>query len=82
LESGLLEGKVAGRAAHSLENVRDNIEELLAGNPDKQFGMSFVGGAFDFAQVLQLVSNAAGSPIDEVARRGDVWIEPGTILDE
>jgi hypothetical protein len=32
--------------------------------------------------VLQLVSNAAGSPIDEVARRGDVWIEPGTILDE
>jgi hypothetical protein len=80
LASGLLQGKVAGRAAHPLDNVRGNIELLLQGDPDKRFGMSFVSDAFGFEEVLGLVEIAAGVPIDRAAREGDVWIEPEPVL--
>jgi Phosphatase len=80
LSAGLLQGKVAGRAAHPLDNVRGNIELLLQGDPDKQFGMSFVSDAFGFEGVLDLVERAAGVPIDRSARAGDVFIEPGPVL--
>jgi len=81
LERGLLEAKVAGPAAHPLDNVRGNIQKLLDGDPDKQFGMSFVAGAFGFAAVLDLVAAAAGKPIDHEGRLGEVWIEPSAVLD-
>jgi hypothetical protein len=80
LSAGLLQGKVAGRAAHPLDNVRGNIELLLQGDPDKGFGMSFVSAAFGFEGVLDLVERAAGAPIDRSARAGDVFIEPGPVL--
>jgi hypothetical protein len=80
LSAGLLQGKVAGRAAHPLDNVRGNIGLLLQGDPDKQFGMSFVSDAFGFEGVLDLVERAAGVPIDRSAREGDVFIEPGPVL--
>jgi hypothetical protein len=80
LSAGLLQGKVAGRAAHPLDNVRGNIELLLQGDPDKQFGMSFVADAFGFDAVLDLVERAAGTPIDRSARAGDVFIEPVPVL--
>jgi hypothetical protein len=80
LSAGLLQGKVAGRAAHPLDNVRGNIELLLQGDHDKRFGMSFVSDAFGFEAVLDLVERAAGAPIDRSARTGDVFIEPGPVL--
>jgi hypothetical protein len=80
LTAGLLHGKVAGRAAHPLDNVRGNIELLLQADPDKRFGMSFVADAFDLDGVLGLVERASGAPIDRAARVGDVWIEPAPIL--
>ncbi|MBI3649211.1 MAG: phosphatase [Actinobacteria bacterium] len=82
LESALLEGKVAGPAAHPLDNVRGNIGLLLAGDPDKRFGMSFVSDAFGFERALDIVAEAAGTPIDHAARFGEVWIEPGPVLRE
>jgi hypothetical protein len=80
LSAGLLQGKVAGRAAHPLDNVRGNIELLLQGDHDKRFGMSFVSDAFGFEGVLDLVERAAGAPIDRSARVGDVFIEPAPVL--
>jgi hypothetical protein len=80
LWAGLLQGKVAGRAAHPLDNVRGNIELLLQGDPDKGFGMSFVSDAFGFDEVLDLVERAAGAAIDRSARAGDVFIEPAPVV--
>jgi hypothetical protein len=80
LLQGLLDGKVAGRAAHPLDNVRGNIAALLEGDPDKRFGMTFVSDALGFDEVLELVERAAGSPIDRTATTGDVWIAPEPVL--
>jgi len=80
LLAGLLEGKVAGRAAHPLDNVRGNVAALLEGDPDKRFGMSFVSDAFGADEILELVERSAGSPIERTATTGDVWIEPEPVL--
>ena len=81
LVRGLFEGKVAGIAAHPLDNVRGNIAKLIEGDPDKQFAMTGVAGAFDFEGVLALVEEAAGEPIDRTARFGPVHIAAEPILD-
>ena len=81
LVRGLFEGKVAGIAAHPLDNVRGNIAKLIEGDPDKQFAMSGVAGAFSFDDVLTLVEEASGEPIDRTARFGPVHIAAEPILE-
>jgi hypothetical protein len=81
LAEGLLEGGVAGRATHPLDNVRGNALMLLEGDPDKLFGFdpSLTDG-LDLDDVLTLVEAAAGAPIDRDARYGPVDISPEPIL--
>lgn len=81
LEAALLEGGVAGPATHPLDNVRGNILMLIEGDPDKQFGLRGLPGAFDLAEILDLVAAGAGVPIDHEARYGVVEIAPGPIVD-
>lgn len=81
LTDGLLAGKVAGIASHPLDNVRGNIAKLLDGNPDKQFGMSGLTGRFGLDEVLDLVSEAAGVPIDPSAHSGPVGIDPERVVE-
>ena len=80
LLSGLRAGKVAGVAAHPLDNVRRNIQLLVEQDPDKRFGMSDMPGAFGFDEILGLVEAAAGEAIDRDARNGPVHIAAEPIL--
>ncbi len=80
LEEALLQGGVAGTAAHPLDNVRANISMLIDGDPDKRFGLSGLPGAFTFDDILDLVARDAGEPIDHAARSGRVEIAPAPIL--
>ena len=80
LTDGLLAGKVAGTASHPLDNVRGNIQKLLAGDPDKQFGMTRLSDRLDLEGVLDLVADAAGAPIDRLARTGPVDIDPERVV--
>jgi Phosphatase len=81
LETALLEGEVAGVATHPLDNVRANILMLIDGDPDKLFGLSGLPGSFGFDDILDLVAEGAGTPIDHDARSGDVEIAPGPIFE-
>ncbi len=80
LIAGLLEGRVAGPAAHGLDNVRGNIRMLIEQDPDKQFGLEGLPGHLSFEAILDLVEEAAGEPIDRAATSGDVLISPEPIL--
>jgi len=80
LLEGLLAGKVAGVAAHPVDNVRRNIQLLVEQDPDKLFAMSDMPGRFGFEEILGLVEAEAGAPIDRSARFGPVHIEPEPIL--
>jgi hypothetical protein len=78
---GLLEGGVAGPAvSHPLDNVLDNIHLLVAGDPDKRFGMTGLGGLGP-ERVLRLVGQAAGFEPDPSVRTGPVPIDPELVLD-
>jgi hypothetical protein len=77
----LVEGRVAGTATHPLDNVRGNIAMLMEGDPDKQFGLSGLPGALTFEDILHLVEESAGVPIDREARYGPVEIAPEPILE-
>ena len=77
---GLRAGKVAGVAAHPLDNVRRNIELLIEQDPDKLFGMTDMPGRFGFDDILDLVEAEAGEPIDRAARSGQVHIAAEPIL--
>jgi Phosphatase len=81
LVRGLFVGKVAGIAAHPIDNVRGNIAKLIEGDPDKQFAMTGLPGAFGFDDVLALVEEASGEPIDRAARFGPVHIATEPILE-
>jgi hypothetical protein len=81
LVRGLFEGKVAGIAAHPIDNVRGNIAKLLEGDPDKQFAMSGLPGSFSFDEVLTQVEQTSGEPIDRSARFGPVHIAAEPIID-
>jgi hypothetical protein len=80
LLDGLRAGKVAGVAAHPLDNVRRNIELLIEQDPDKLFGMTDMPGRFGFDEILDLVEAEAGEPIDRAARSGQVHIAAEPIL--
>jgi hypothetical protein len=81
LLEALLEGGVAGTATHPLDNVRGNIAMLMEGDPDKQFGLRGLPGTLSFEDILELVEDGAGVPIDRDARYGPVEISPEPILD-
>jgi len=81
LAEGLRAGKVAGVAAHALDNVRGNIRMLVDQDPDKQFGLEGLPGDLTFEDILDLVEAAAGEPIDRLATHGPVLIAPEPILD-
>jgi Phosphatase len=76
----LVLGGVAGTATHPLDNVRGNILMLLDGDPDKLFGLSGLPGDLDLDEILTLVEQGAGAPIDHDARFGPVEIRPEPIL--
>jgi hypothetical protein len=80
LLAGLLDGGVAGPAAHDLENVLDHIRLLIEGDPDKLFGLSGLPGDFTAGDILDLVADAAGAPIEPDATEGEVWIAPEPVL--
>ncbi len=80
LLDGLQAGKVAGVAAHPLDNVRRNIELLIEQDPDKLFGMTDMPGRFGFDDILDLVEAEADEPIDRAARSGQVHIAAEPIL--
>ena len=74
-------GGVAGTATHTLDNVRGNILMLIDGDPDKQFGLSGLPGAYAFDDILDQVAKEAGAPIDHDARHGRVEIASAPIVD-
>ena len=80
LLDGLRAGKVAGVAAHPLDNVRGNIELLIEQDPDKLFAMTDMPGRFGFDEILDLIEAEAGEPIDRAARSGQVHIAAEPIL--
>jgi hypothetical protein len=80
LAQALLLGGVAGTATHPLDNVRGNILMLIDGDPDKLFGLSRMPGGFDLDDILSLVEQGSGAPIDHDARFGPVDIRPDPIL--
>jgi Phosphatase len=81
LLDGLRAGKVAGVAAHPIDNVRRNIQLLVEQDPDKLFAMSDMPGRFGFEEILDLVEAAAGESIDRAARFGPVHIAAEPILE-
>ena len=81
LLEGLRAGKAAGVAAHPLDNVRRNIQLLVEQDPDKLFGMSDMPGRLGFEEIVDLVEEAAGEPIDRAARFGPVHIAAEPILE-
>jgi hypothetical protein len=81
LVRGLLEGRVAcEEISHPFDNVLGNIRLLLDGDPDKQFGMTGLQ-TFSEAEVLALVSAAAGFEPEEGVRTGPVPIDPELVLE-
>jgi hypothetical protein len=82
LVRGLLEGRVAGPSlSHPLDNVLRNIRLLCEGDPDKQFGMSGLAGAFDPSEVLDLVGRSAGFTPDPNATAGPVPVDPELVIE-
>lgn len=81
LVQGLLDGQVAGWATHPLDNIRGNILMLIEQDPDKQFGLTGLPGGLSLDQILELVEQGAGAPIDHEARFGPVHIEAAPILE-
>jgi hypothetical protein len=81
LERALMAGGVAGPAGHPHHNVFGNIRKLVDHDPDKLFGLSSMPEPFDFADIVRLVGDAAGVPIDELATEGAPDIDAGALLD-
>jgi hypothetical protein len=72
---------VAGVSTHPLDNVRGNALMLIDGDPDKLFGLSGIPGALGIDDILDLVAEGAGAPIDHEARFGPVEIAPEPIIE-
>jgi hypothetical protein len=81
LVDALIAGEVAGTATHPLDNVRANALMLIDGDPDKLFGLSGLPGGFDLDDILDLVAEGAGVPLDHEARYGPVEIAPEPIVE-
>ena len=82
LSRALLAGGVAGlEVTHPLDNVLWKIERLGAGDPNVQFGISGLAGAFTSWEVLERVAEASGFDPDPSARWGPVAIDPDRVID-
>jgi Phosphatase len=81
LERALAASGVAGPAGHPHHNVFGNIRKLVDHDPDKLFGLSGMPEPFDFVDIVRLVGDAAGVPIDELATEGAPDIDAGAVLD-
>jgi Phosphatase len=81
LETALVAGGVAGPAGHPHHNVFGNIRMLVDHDPDKLFGLSNMPEPFGFEDIVRIVGEAAGVPIDEFATEGSPDIDPGAVLD-
>jgi histidinol phosphate phosphatase hisN-like protein len=81
LERALVAGGVAGPAGHPHDNVLGNIRMLVEHDPDKLFGLSGIPEPYGFDEIVELVGEAAGVPIDALATEGAPDIAPGAVLD-
>ncbi len=81
LETGLLDGRVAGPVSHPLENVLLHIALMNEGDPDKQFGLEGLPGALSDERVLELVGELAGVMPDPAGGNAPVVVEAGAVLD-
>ena len=81
LARALVAGGVAGPAGHPHHNVFGNIRMLVEHDPDKLFGLSDMPEPFGFEDIVRLVGEAAGVPIDALATEGSPDIDPGAVLD-
>ncbi len=79
LARALVEGGVAGVVSHPLDNVRLHVARFCEGDPDKQFGMTGLGGLTP-REVLELVGAAAGFVPEPGARTGPVVVDPDRVL--
>ena len=70
LERALVAGGVAGPAGHPHHNVFGNIRKLVEHDPDKLFGLSNMPEPFGFDDIVRIVGQAAGVPIDALATEG------------
>lgn len=81
LTQALVAGRVAGPAGHPHHNVFGNIRMLVEHDPDKLFGLSDMPEPFGFEDIVRLVGEASGVPIDALATEGAPDIDPGAVLD-
>ncbi|MGH2679753.1 MAG: phosphatase [Actinomycetota bacterium] len=81
LERALEAGGVAGPAGHPHHNVFGNIRKLVEHDPDKLFGLSNMPEPFGFEDIVRLVGEASGAPIDALATEGAPDIDAGAVLD-
>jgi hypothetical protein len=81
LARALVAGGVAGPAGHPHHNVFGNIRMLIEHDPDKLFGLSDMPEPFGYEDIVRLVGEASGVPIDAFATEGSPDIDPGAVLD-
>jgi hypothetical protein len=81
LARALEAGGVAGPAGHPHHNVFGNIRMLAEHDPDKLFGLSDLPEPFGFEDIVRIVGEASGVPIDALATEGSPDIDAGAVLD-
>lgn len=81
LTRALVAGGVAGPAGHPHDNVFGNIRMLVEHDPDKLFGLWNMPEPFGFEDIVRIVGEAAGVPIDALATEGAPDIDAGAVLD-
>jgi hypothetical protein len=81
LAEALVAGGVAGPAGHPHHNVFRNIRMLVEHDPDKLFGLSDMPEPFGFEDIVRIVGEASGAPIDALATEGSPDIDSGAVLD-
>ena len=81
LAEALVAGGVAGPAGHPHHNVFGNIRMLVEHDPDKLFGLWGMPEPFGFEDIVRIVGEASGVPIDVLATEGSPDIDSGAVLD-
>jgi hypothetical protein len=61
--------------------VFGNIRKLVDHDPDKLFGLTNMPEPFGFEDIVRIVGDAAGVPIDALATEGSPDIDAGAVLD-
>ena len=81
LARALEAGGVAGPAGHPHHNVFGNIRMLVEHDPDKLFGLSNMPEPIGFEDIVRIVGEASGVPIDALATEGSPDIDADVVLD-